>query len=80
MSELKTYRLGSNSLVHAPGVVAFAIDGYRYEKDRQYALDMITACWPVVPEEAARALLSLEAPYTVEGNVVVFTHGAPVQS
>ena len=68
----KRYRLGSNEFVSAPGVIKFAIAGYRWEKDRPQ-MRAIVCTWGV-PEDAATALLSGEIPYTVEGEVVVFTY------
>jgi hypothetical protein len=67
---MKTYRLGSSALVHAPGVVKFAIAQFRWEPEQM--LDAIV-CWRV-PRAAARALLSGEVPYTVEGQAVVFDY------
>jgi hypothetical protein len=68
----KTYRLGSSPLVFAPGFVGWAINGYRSKKDRPTFEAMISDGWEI-PISPARALLSGAAPFTVEGDVVVFT-------
>lgn len=65
------YRLGSSGLVHAPGIVAWAINGYAFKKDRKHLLTVITNTWKI-PEEAAHALLNKTVPYEVDGEVVVF--------
>lgn len=70
---MPVYRLGSNELVHAPGVVAWAINGYAFKRDRVVLRRVIVDGWPGVPDAAARQLLSGSAPYTVDGDTVVFT-------
>lgn len=67
------YRLGSSPAVHTPGIIAWAINGYAFEKDREQMLKVITSMFQTVPVEAARQLLSKAVPYTVEGETVVFT-------
>jgi hypothetical protein len=69
---MKTYRLGSNNFVYAPNVVRWAISGYHFEEDRRTVLDAVMS-WGV-PEAAAKALLSGAAPYTIDGETVVFSH------
>ena len=65
------YRLGSNELVHAPGVVAWAINGYHFKRDRAVLRRVIVDGWPGVPDHAAQQLLSGAAPYHVDGDTVV---------
>lgn len=73
---MKTYRLGSNEFLCAPGVIRFAMAGYRHERDRAVVVEAVRECWKLT-DEATRALLSGEVPYTIEGaedsEVVVFT-------
>jgi hypothetical protein len=72
---MKTYRLGSSGFIYAPGVVRFAIHGYRIScdrRDRTVALRLIAEGWGV-PKAAAVAMLSGKAEHTVEGDTVVFT-------
>ncbi len=68
----QTYRLGSASMIYAPGVVAWAINGYAFKKDRKAMVNVITSGWDI-PVGAAEALLSKKASYTVEKETVVFT-------
>jgi hypothetical protein len=69
---MKTYRLGSNEAVHAPGVVHWAKAHYWHKPDRP-ALRKVIMGWKV-PEAAVDALLSGAVPYTVEGEAVVFSY------
>lgn len=70
-TESKTYRLASTEMVSAPGLLRWAINGYKFKRDRKQMLDVM-ASWPV-PREALRKLLAEEVSYTVEGDVVIFT-------
>ena len=67
------YRLGSSSLVHTPGLIAWAINGYHFEEDRPQLLDVIAATYPGVPREALEQVLLRKIDYRVEGETVVFT-------
>jgi hypothetical protein len=68
----KTYRLGSNEAVSAPGMVRWAINGAAFEKDRDYLIGVITSGW-AVPRDAVEKLLLKQVPYTLDGETVVFT-------
>lgn len=70
---MTTYRLGSSAMVHTPGVIAWAINGYAFETDRDQLLKTVSATFAGVPVTALRQLLSKEIPFTVEGETVVFT-------
>ena len=61
--------LGSNSMCHAPGIVAWAINGYNFKKDREAILNVILA-WDI-PEQVAKDLISEKISYTVEDESVV---------
>lgn len=65
------YRLGSNELVHAPGVVAWAINGYAFKRDRAVLRRVIVDGWPGVPDAVAHQLLSGSIPHSIEGDAVV---------
>jgi len=69
---MKTYRLGSSKIFHAPGMVAWAINGAHFKKDRPAMIRVIADGWNV-PEDAARALVTKQVAYTVENETVVFT-------
>ena len=74
------YRLGSSSLVHTPGLIAWAINGYHFEEDRPQLLDVIAATYPGVPREALEQVLLRKIDYRVEGETVVFAVERPVQA
>lgn len=67
------YRLGSSTAVYTPGIIAWAINGYAFERDRATMLKVITEAFPGLPVSAARQLLSKAIPYTIEGETVVFS-------
>lgn len=67
------YRLGSSSLVHTPGLVAWAINGYYFADDRPKLLNSMCLSFPTVPHTAIEQLLSKSVPYTVEDETVVFS-------
>lgn len=67
------YRLGSSPAVHTPGIIAWAINGYAFEKDRAQMVKVVCDTFPNLPVSAARQLLSKEVAYTVEGETVVFS-------
>lgn len=73
--QTKTYRLGSSEMVYAPGVIAWAINGYAFENDRKVLLSLVSDTWSL-PEATAHRLLSREISYTIEGEVVVITDSA----
>lgn len=68
---MTTYRLGSAPMIHTPGMLRWAINGYAFESDRDYLRTIFTEGWGI-PAPAAEALLSGAVPYTVEGETVVF--------
>lgn len=68
---MQTYRLGSSPMFYAPGMIAWAKNGYAFKRDRKVMLEVVTKGWNI-PEDAAKALLSGAAPYKIEGEVVVF--------
>ncbi|MDF3907814.1 hypothetical protein [Paracoccus sp. AS002] len=70
---MTTYRLQSSGLVHTPGIIAWAINGYAFPRDRKNMLKVIGETFPTVPTPAIEKLLSKAVPYTVEDETVVFT-------
>ncbi len=68
----QTYRLNSNGLIFAPGMVAWAMNGYRFKRDRSNMVKVIADGWNI-PKEAVEALLSGQVPHTIEKETVVFT-------
>lgn len=63
------YSLGSNPMIHAPSIVAWAINGYKFKEDREKILNVILA-WDI-PEQVAKDLLSEKVAYTVEEDSVI---------
>lgn len=70
---MPTYNLGSSPLVHAPGLVAWAINAYAFPRDQNVTLRVVTETWPGFPAEHAPLLLAKSLPYTVDGETVIFT-------
>lgn len=70
---MPAYKLGSSQLVHAPGLVAWAINGYAFPRDRSVILRTIVETWPTLPDHHARLLLSGEHSYAIEGGTDLFT-------
>ena len=71
-----TYTLGSNSLVHSPGIVRWAINGARTRRDLPMLINVISSTWSI-PASAARALLLREVPFQiVNEDAVQFTFPA----
>ena len=71
LAAAKTYRLGSNEMVSAPGMVRWAINGASFKSDIPQMVKVIES-WGV-PKAAAHALVTKKVPFTVEGETVVFT-------
>ena len=65
------YRLGSSPLVHAPGLIAWAINAYAFPRDRAAVLRVVTETWPGLPEQHARLLLSSQLSYRLEDDTLV---------
>lgn len=59
-------------MVSAPGMVAWAINGAHFKKDRPAMVRVIASGWNV-PDDAALALVTKAVPYTIENETVVFT-------
>ena len=72
---MATYRLGSNGLVHTPGLLLWAINGAKFKKDRKKMVNLFSEGYGL-PKDAATALVAKGAPYTVVGETVVFTYPA----
>ena len=70
---MATYRLGSSSLIHTPDIIAWAINGYAFPRDRARMVQVIAATFPTVPAQVIEQLLSKAVPYTVESETVVFS-------
>lgn len=76
---MTTYRLASSPAVHTPGVIAWAINGCKFEADRPQLLTVIASTFPDVPADAIEQLLTEAVPFAVEGETVVFSVPADPQ-
>jgi len=74
-TELVQVRLTSKSGVHTPGMVAWAINGFKFPKDRKAMLRVFVDGFNLT-KQAATDLLSEKIPHMVEGDAVVFTYEA----
>ncbi|WP_170565712.1 hypothetical protein [Ruegeria atlantica] len=70
---MATYRIRSSGLVNTPGLIARAINGYAFSKDRDAMVNVISGTFPELPKPAVRQLLSKAVPYTLEDETVVFS-------
>lgn len=68
---MPTYRLGSSPLVHAPGLIEWAINAYAFPRDRAVILRVVTETWPGLPEEHAVLLLSPAISYKRDDDTVI---------
>ncbi|AUH66927.1 hypothetical protein [Paracoccus zhejiangensis] len=68
-----TYRLASSSLVHTPGLVAWATNACLFEDYRPGIMKIMTETYPGVPQTAMEQLLIKRVPFTIEGETLVFT-------
>lgn len=68
---MPTYKLGSSPAIHAPGLVAWAINAYKHPKDKSVVLRIIVETWPGFPEAEARLLLMTKRPYAIDGDTVI---------
>jgi len=80
---MTTYRLGSSAMVHTPGIVAWGINGYHFEDDRESILNVFTSGWPTVPKEAFEFLLSGDGDHytlSADGATVIFEYDSTSQN
>lgn len=68
---MTTYRLGSSEMCSAPGIVRWAINGAKFKRDRAAMANIIAQGWSI-PNDAALALVTGKASYTLDGETVVF--------
>jgi hypothetical protein len=73
--ELQQVRLLSSEMVHTPGLLAWAVIGYRFPRDRP-ALRRVIGDTYRLTRRCVDDLLSGRVAYTVEGDAVVFQYPA----
>ena len=72
-TEPKQWALQSTSMVNAPGMLRWAINGYKFKRDRKVMLDVMKS-WEGPSDEVYHRLLNGEIEWTVdENNSVIFT-------
>jgi hypothetical protein len=59
-------------MIHAPGIVRWAINGAKFRNDRDAMVKTISEGWNI-PRDAARKLVLGQVGYAVDGETVVFT-------
>lgn len=59
------YILASSPLIHTPGILRWAINGYHFKSDRKNILNVFTAGWPTIPAAAFKAILAKQLPVIV---------------
>ncbi|PWJ81514.1 hypothetical protein C7441_11046 [Pseudaminobacter salicylatoxidans] len=74
----KTYRLSSSPFLNAPGLIAWAKNGYKFERDRKNMIDVVCGTWGGLPRDAVEALLTGSIQQDLDGDTVVFTFSPPV--
>jgi len=65
------YRLQSSPAVYAPGLIAWAINGAHFKRDRAMLIKLVADSYSL-PRPAASALVTGKTPYKVDGETVVF--------
>lgn len=70
----KTYRLGGNSMIHAPGVIRMAQTEWRSrsKKQKTWALNLLKS-WPGLPDEVYVKILNGECQIEADGDAAVIT-------
>lgn len=69
-TEPKTVRLGSMEMISAPGMLAWAMNGYKFKRDRKNMVNVMKS-WPGLTDDQWNKVLAGEIPHTIEGDVVV---------
>jgi hypothetical protein len=62
-------------VVHTPGLLKWAINGYKFKKDRKAMVRVFVDGYNLTPE-AANDLLSERIPHRIEGGSVFFEYEA----
>lgn len=68
---MKTFRLKSTEVFGVPGLLAWAINGYAFRKDRDFMLDAMTQTFPQLSRDVWGKILSREIPHRQEGNDIL---------
>jgi hypothetical protein len=74
-AELVQVRLTSTPMIHTPGILRWAINGYKFKKDRKALRKVFTDGYNLT-DKAADDLLSERIPHAIEGDAVTFEYEA----
>ena len=75
VKELVTVELKSTSGVYTPGLIKWAINGYRFKRDRKAMVRLFMDGYNLT-KRAADDLLSEKIPHDIDGDSVVFEYEA----
>lgn len=67
---MKRYKLQSAEFVYAPGLIAWAINGAKFPKDRDQMAKVISATWNLTAE-IGMGIVMETIPYTIDGETVI---------
>ncbi len=80
---MNTVTLESSPMIHTPGILRWAINGYRIPKQRKAMVKVISDGYGLAPQ-CATDLLTGKTPHRIEGENVVFEYAgeylAPVKA
>ena len=62
--------LTSTEMVYAPGILRWAMNGYKFKRDRKVMIRVMQA-WPGLTDAEWAGVLSGEIPHAVEGDKVM---------
>lgn len=66
------YRLLSTPMVHTPGLLAWAMNGYQFEEDQPTLLHIMTSTFEGIPSGVMHTLLAGKIPFQVEDENIIF--------
>jgi hypothetical protein len=72
-----TYRINSSPLLYMPGILNWAINGYKFNRDREAIRRVLTEGCNMT-DECADALLSERVPFVVVDDAVEFDYDGTV--
>lgn len=69
------YILGSSQLFHAPGIWRWAVNGYKFPRDRAALRKVIVEGWRIPPEVAHDALMGKIPVVVTDSTVEIYADG-----
>ena len=70
----RTVRLLSGPMISAPGILRWAMNGYRFKQDRN-AMIKVMQCWNGLTRKEWHGVLSGAVPHAIEGDTVIINFG-----